>query len=160
MSESFSNAQLDSLTRPCVYQFMKDGKPLYIGSSANGLLRFAGNGHHKASVRRRADEIRVIWMSTESEARELEKRLIGELRPPCNGRGTRELRALPPRLRREKRTGCVFKPQHCRYWYIRYRLDDGKLSQESSRSESKEVAEQLLADRMKRSPTTETGVTL
>ena len=31
MSESFSNAQLDSLTRPCVYQFMKDGKPLYIG---------------------------------------------------------------------------------------------------------------------------------
>lgn len=38
---TYTNSDLDWLMRPCVYRFVKNGKTLYVGSSGNGLMRFA-----------------------------------------------------------------------------------------------------------------------
>lgn len=75
------------MVRPCVYLFLKDGVPLYIGSSANGLVRFACPNHHRRGIREVADDIQVIWCSTTEHARELEQHLIRKLHPKTNGRG-------------------------------------------------------------------------
>jgi hypothetical protein len=146
--QSFTPGDLEKLTRPCVYIFLKNGEVLYVGSSANGLIRFASPSHHKAMVRITGDEIRVIWQEDESTARILEARLIRQLRPRYNGKAdTRELPALPPRKRRENGSGCIIRLKNCRYWYLRYRVD-GHLVSESTKSESREVAEQMLARRI------------
>jgi excinuclease UvrABC nuclease subunit len=84
-SETFSNEYLTQITRPCVYMFIKDGKPLYIGKGAHGLMRAAEPKHQRAKVRAIADEIRVLWCKKESHARDLERRLIAEHNPPFNG---------------------------------------------------------------------------
>ena len=38
---------LRKITRPCVYAFIKEGVPLYIGSSANAMFRFGSPDHLK-----------------------------------------------------------------------------------------------------------------
>jgi excinuclease UvrABC nuclease subunit len=85
MTESFTPEQLRALTRPCVYTFVKDGKPLYIGSSAVGLTRVASPTHHKRDIREHADEIVLEWCDNPWQARAFEEQRIKEHRPPFNG---------------------------------------------------------------------------
>lgn len=111
-SETITPERLRELLRPCVYQFMKEGKPLYIGSSAQGLVRVLHPNHHRRAVRKMADEIRVEWFVTEAEARTAEKKLVSELRPPLNGRAHELRRVLVPTMRK----GRVV---HVRRWVAR-----------------------------------------
>jgi excinuclease UvrABC nuclease subunit len=85
-NQTFTNAELRALTRPCVYLFMKAGVPLYIGSSANGLVRVANRTHHKLDVRLAANEVRVLWFRTARQARCAERELIKSLNPAFNGK--------------------------------------------------------------------------
>lgn len=88
-SESFTNAAVRRITRPCVYLFLKEGRALYVGTSVNGFCRFGSPDHNRAQVRNHADEIRVLWFDNASWALEIEKRLIRDLEPPFNTRGNR-----------------------------------------------------------------------
>lgn len=82
--QSFTPSALQLIRRPCVYIFWKDDKPLYIGKSQNGALRFADPGHHRAAVRDMADKIGVLWFKNTADAERIEKHLIKELSPPYN----------------------------------------------------------------------------
>jgi len=75
---------LRKIIRPCVYAFVKQGVPLYIGSSANGMLRFGSPDHHQADIRASADEIGVLWFENVEQAQDIEKRLIRALEPLYN----------------------------------------------------------------------------
>jgi hypothetical protein len=83
--QTFTHADLKAITRPCVYIFMKSGVPLYIGSSTDGVLRFASSTHHKKVLRKAADDIRVLWFKKAWEAKDAEEELIKSLKPPFNG---------------------------------------------------------------------------
>ena len=60
---------LRKIIRPCVYTFIKKGVSLYIGSSANGMLRFGSPDHHQADIRASADEIVVLWFENVDKRR-------------------------------------------------------------------------------------------
>ena len=76
---------LRKIIRPCVYTFIKKGVSLYIGSSANGMLRFGSPDHHQADIRASADEIVVLWFENVEQAQDIEKRLVRAIEPPYNG---------------------------------------------------------------------------
>jgi hypothetical protein len=90
----FTNSQLKSLNRPCVYAFVAKGQVLYIGSSANGIQRFAALTHHRCTLRNECDEIRVFWFRKKHWAQWMEKSLIVALRPPFNDPRTKSVQPL------------------------------------------------------------------
>src|SRR5882724_13546494 len=65
--QSFSNDYFQSMSRPCVYMFLKDNHPLYIGSSIQGLWRFGVPTHHRAAIRNECDETYVLWLDGKTE---------------------------------------------------------------------------------------------
>lgn len=73
-------------SKPCVYFFIKDREPLYIGSSSNGIFRVSSPTHHKSYVRAMADEIRIVWFATTEDARQAEREFIKKFNPRFNGR--------------------------------------------------------------------------
>lgn len=101
-SEIFTKDYVRRISRPCVYLFMKDGEPLYIGSSANGLLRFADPSHHRKEVRSDADEIRVLWFKKTWHDRSAEERLIKKLRPRFNNRERARFSKVAPMIDQQR----------------------------------------------------------
>lgn len=81
---TFAPEELLALTRPCVYAFVYKGRVLYIGSSVNGMNRFASTSHRHRKVMEHCERVRVFWCQSEREARSLEERLIRTLHPPFN----------------------------------------------------------------------------
>jgi excinuclease UvrABC nuclease subunit len=75
---------------------MKDGKPLYIGSSANGLYRPADPLHHRRDVFEMSDEIVVKWCVKAWQAINLEAKLIRKYRPPFNRERKEKTGAFAP----------------------------------------------------------------
>lgn len=90
---SFAPDHFDQWIRPCVYLFLRYGEPLYIGSSVNGMMRFACPNHHQRHVRQQSDEVLVLWFASAAEAKEMEKHLIADFTPKFNRIGNGKQRA-------------------------------------------------------------------
>src|SRR5260221_2879329 len=58
---------------------------------------------------------------------------------------------------RPRGTGRIFKPKGCQFFYIQF-WQDGKQIRESAKSDVKQVAEQMLRDRLKRADRGQTPV--
>jgi hypothetical protein len=158
LPESFSNAQLKAMMRPCVYLFLKDGSALYIGSSTNGLMRFGAPTHHHADVREQADEVRVIWLKEKVDPALLEAYLIRRLNPPYNGRQPQRNRTAisPPSVRRERGAGCLFLKKGCWRWFMKYNIDRRTIVKSTgtrSRAEAEQVLERGIRRARKKSVT-------
>jgi hypothetical protein len=83
--QSFSGEDFRSLLRPCVYMFMRENVPIYIGMSGNGLERVAGRSHHKAlNARQECDEVRIYPCVSVDAAYKLERILVGRTQPRYN----------------------------------------------------------------------------
>lgn len=83
--QSFSGDDFRMLCRPCVYMFMKDGLPLYIGMSSHGIQRVAQKAHRQAMLSRaECDEVKVHPCISVDAARQLETYLIRRMRPKYN----------------------------------------------------------------------------
>ena len=81
----FQGADFRMFTYPCVYVFLRDLEPLYVGSSVNGLGRPAQPNHKQAlEARKQCNRVLVYFCKFESEAREAERLLISNLRPIFN----------------------------------------------------------------------------
>jgi len=71
---------------PLVYMFLLDGKPLYIGMSADGITRPASANHNAMEARNRCNEV-LLWPTrTPEDAGHLEALLIHLLYPRHNKR--------------------------------------------------------------------------
>lgn len=83
--ESFTAEFFERLAQPCVYMFMREGKPVYIGKSKQGIFRAGSPHHQRAPERATADEIKVFWFKKAWQASDMERRLIQQHNPPLNG---------------------------------------------------------------------------
>ena len=83
--QSFKGEDFRSLLRPCVYMFLRENVPIYIGMSGNGIERVAGRSHHKAlNARQECDEVRVYPCVSVDAAYKLERILVGRTQPRYN----------------------------------------------------------------------------
>jgi|SRR6266550_5026595 len=85
--QSFRGNDFRSLCLPCVYLFMKEGLPIYIGASSSGISRPAQRGHRQ-SIRalKECDEVRIHPCKSIEAAFELESILIAKCQPKYNNR--------------------------------------------------------------------------
>jgi hypothetical protein len=79
-----TKAQLKQMTGPCVYEFRKGGRALYIGSSAHGVPRPLSRSHHRRLLREASDEVVIRFCDTYAEAKEIERQNVLTLRPIGN----------------------------------------------------------------------------
>ena len=128
--QTFTRERLQALTGPYVYPFIKQGAVLYVGSSANGIMRVVCPGHHRRKVRAEADEIRIVWLDENAEPRLLEAELIRALRPPFNGKGT--VSAYTDYQRPEPRNRRYTRP-------FRRPLPNGPAMQEPAKANTAEI---------------------
>lgn len=82
---SFKAGAFEKLCGPIVYLFLRHGEPQYVGMSRRGLSRPGSGNHHKALTRATCDEVMVWGCPSARAAIELERILIGALRPAKNG---------------------------------------------------------------------------
>jgi len=86
----FRPEALETLNRPGVYMFVRDDRALYIGASDAVVGRALARNHHKRKVFKDAlkgASLIIFPCQSLADARELEDRLIHELRPEHNQRG-------------------------------------------------------------------------
>ena len=84
---SFDVQTLRQWQSPCVYLFVEISteRVLYVGSSKQGICRFAATGHnHAARLDPALHRVDVEWMRTLVDAEIREADLIWQLRPPWN----------------------------------------------------------------------------
>jgi len=80
----------DTITRmgrlrfPCVYAFIRDGEIVYVGSSINGFARVIASHHPMVLKSEDSDQIAFWMVDSEAEAREMELKIIRELKPKFN----------------------------------------------------------------------------
>jgi excinuclease UvrABC nuclease subunit len=82
--QRFNGEDFRMLLKPCVYLFMKDGSPLYIGMSKNGIARPAGANHRQFAAREECDEVLIYPCNSERDAKYLEELLICKTKPKYN----------------------------------------------------------------------------
>lgn len=83
--QRFTGADFRMLTKPCVYIFLQDGSPLYIGMSRNGIGRPAQPGHAQADkARAECDEVLIYPCNNVRDAMYLEDLLICKTQPKYN----------------------------------------------------------------------------
>lgn len=86
--QSFKGDDFRMLCKPCVYMFMKNGLPIYVGMSRNGISRPASRAHAQAEhARSECDEVKIYPCVSEDAARNLEEMLIAKTQPPHNVNG-------------------------------------------------------------------------
>ena len=92
----FIGQDFRDLCGPQVYLFLKDGMPLYIGMSGNGIERCGGVRHQQAKrARNECDEVLIYPCRDKGSARRLEGLLIGRMGPKYNvQRARKELAEL------------------------------------------------------------------
>lgn len=81
----FHGDQFRLLCGPCVYIFVANGEPLYIGVSSLGVSRPAGH-HHAEIARQEADEVLIWPCKTEILAHALESLLLSRIDTKYNAR--------------------------------------------------------------------------
>jgi len=85
--QSFKGDDFRMLCRPCVYVFLKDELPIYVGMSGYGMQRAAQHKHPQAEIARaECDEVRVFPCRSRNAAIKLETLLIGKTQPKYNER--------------------------------------------------------------------------
>jgi excinuclease UvrABC nuclease subunit len=85
--QSFKGDDFRMLCKPCVYMFMQDRIPIYIGVSRTGLGRAMHYAHRQAKLARtECDEVRVFPCLTGRKAFRLETMLIAKCQPKYNKR--------------------------------------------------------------------------
>src|SRR6266478_1822248 len=83
--QSFKGDDFRSLCLPCVYLFMKEGLPIYIGASISGISRPAQRAHGQAiKALGECDEVRIHPCKSVDAAFELESILIAKCKPKYN----------------------------------------------------------------------------
>lgn len=81
----FTGEDFRSLLNPCVYLFMLNGLPLYIGVSKHGITRASDQRHHMHfKARLECDEVLIYQCNSSSDALELETIMIRHLHPKYN----------------------------------------------------------------------------
>lgn len=80
---SFTGATVQALSGPCIYVWLRNDVPLYVGMSRHGITRPCGPNHHALAIRS-TDELLVYPVETVASARRLERLLIERLRPERN----------------------------------------------------------------------------
>ena len=80
---SFPGLTVQSLSGPCIYVWLRNDVPLYVGMSRHGITRPCGPNHHALAIRS-TDELLVYPVETVASARILERLLIERLRPARN----------------------------------------------------------------------------
>lgn len=87
---------------PCVYVFVRNGEIIYVGSSVNGFARVIASHHPMVTRVEDSDQI-VFWaVDSENEAREMELKVIRELKPKFNCDGNRALKTKGYNQRRDQ----------------------------------------------------------
>lgn len=85
--QSFKGDDFRMLCKPCVYMFMQDGVPIYIGMSRRGLQRITLKVHREAGrAREECDEVRIFPCVNAKKAFKLEAIMIGTCQPKYNKR--------------------------------------------------------------------------
>lgn len=85
--QSFKGDDFRSLCLPCVYLFMKEGLPIYIGAGSSGISRAAQSNHRQwCYARKECDEVRIYPCKSIDAAFELESILIAKCQPKYNKR--------------------------------------------------------------------------
>ena len=86
---SFGRSTAELLRGPCVYLFLKENEPLYIGMSEYGLSRVFSTHHNKyfSEVLSEYDEVLIYQVKDAKAARDTEALMISSLRPRANIRG-------------------------------------------------------------------------
>ncbi len=83
--QSFKGEDFRQMCGPIVYMFCLEGRPLYIGSSKDGLSRPGGRNHRQhLTSRRLCDEVKIWACPTVDAARKLERLLIAKTQPAHN----------------------------------------------------------------------------
>ncbi len=85
-SLSLPAADYNRMRRPILYMWEREGKPLYIGISVNGVARPFGF-HHVLSRMKPTDNLYVWSFSTEFALKTVEAELIREFAPELNTAG-------------------------------------------------------------------------
>ena len=80
----FSQADIEHLSSPCVYAFLRGDEVLYVGKGVNGIERPISTGHHKANVRKEADRILIYFFKSRKAAEDAETTLIEHFSPKYN----------------------------------------------------------------------------
>ena len=83
LSTTFTKGNLNELTRPCVYAFMRGDEIRYIGVSISGFFRFGSDAHH-AREQADFDRVKVFWFDDYGDAKRAESIAIYQLKPPIN----------------------------------------------------------------------------
>lgn len=67
-----------------VYEFIKDGRTIYVGRSSKGLFRIFNSSVKHTKLREIADELRLHWCDSDAEMCDLELTMIVDLKPEFN----------------------------------------------------------------------------
>ena len=78
----FTAEEIQALTRPCVYLFLRGDEVLYVGRSYRGILRPFSPTHHRQPLK--PDRVKILWFSGHWQADRVEQILISTLRPVAN----------------------------------------------------------------------------
>lgn len=81
----FSGEWVLNHRRPIVYLWLRADNCLYVGKSANGIVRPLSPAHHRLANIEPADQLVVFEMENDAVARRTEARLIRGLNPLLNG---------------------------------------------------------------------------
>lgn len=85
--QSFAGDDFRMLNKPCVYMFLQQCLPIYIGMSGNGIARPAQVSHHRGeTARAECDEVRIYPCLDVRKAIKLESILIAQCQPKYNKR--------------------------------------------------------------------------
>ena len=85
--QSFAGNDFRMLCKPCVYMFLQQGTPIYIGATKRGIERIADPHHLQASrAQQECDEVRIWPCVSVIAARQLEKHMISVCKPKYNKR--------------------------------------------------------------------------
>lgn len=83
----FHGDDVRKFNKPCVYVYLRELEPLYVGMSRKGLQRvFASNHSQAALAREQCTKLLVYFCETEDRAMECEGLLISALKPRYNQR--------------------------------------------------------------------------
>ena len=79
----FNKEQINAMTSPCVYIFFRGNDALYVGMSKVGIQRVFTPKENISceDLFKDADEVIMISLKTEEEAREAERYLVRQLLP-------------------------------------------------------------------------------
>ena len=86
--QSFKGDDFRKLCLPCVYMFMENGLPIYIGMSSSGISRPSQSAHRQwCLARKECDEVRIYPCKSVDAAVKLERILLCRTQPKHNRNG-------------------------------------------------------------------------